>query len=128
MMQSNYLISSKNEEESCVYKRVSESAITFLVLYMDDILFIKNDISMLTSVKRWLSKEFIMKDLGVASYILGIKVYRDRSKKMLDLSQKLYIEKVLKIFSMKNSKRRFLSLRYGIHLSKMMCLTTSKEV
>ena len=39
-------------EEPCVYKRVSESAITFLVLYMDDILFIGNDILMLTTVKR----------------------------------------------------------------------------
>ena len=36
----------KNEEESCVYKRVSESAITFLKLYMDDILLIGNDIPM----------------------------------------------------------------------------------
>ena len=62
-----------------------------------------------------------MKNLGEASYILGIKVYRDRSKRMLDLLQKIYIEKVLNRFSMKNSKRRFLSLRYGIHLFKKMC-------
>ncbi len=37
---------------------------TFLVLYMDDILLIGNDISMLTSVKTWLSSTFFMKDLG----------------------------------------------------------------
>ena len=69
-----------------------------------------------------------MKDLREASYILRIKVHRDRSKKMLDLSQKLYIEKVLKRFSMENSKRKLLSFRHGIHLSKKMCLTTSDEV
>ena len=83
---------------------------------------------MLTMVKRWLSKKFFMKDLGEASYILEIKVYRDRPKRMLGLSQKLYIEKVLKRFSIKNSKRGLLPLRYGISLSKMMCPTTSKEV
>ena len=70
-----------------MYKKVSESAVTFLVLYMDDILLIGNNISMLTSVKVWLSKEFIMKDLGEASYVLGIKVYKDRSKRMIGLSQ-----------------------------------------
>ena len=69
-----------------------------------------------------------MKDLGKASYILRIKIYRDRPKWMLGLSQKLYIEKVLKRFSMKNSKRGLLSLRYGISLFKIMCPTTFEEV
>ena len=79
-----------------MYKKINESAVTFLVLYMDDILLIKNDISMLMSIKVWLSKEFAMKDLGEASYILGIKVYRDRSKRIIGLSQHMYIEEVLK--------------------------------
>jgi hypothetical protein len=33
----------KNEEEPCVYKRASGSALVFLVLYVDDILLIGND-------------------------------------------------------------------------------------
>ena len=76
----------KNEEKPCVYKRVNGSALIFLILYVDDILLIGNDIPILTMVKRWLSKEFSMKDLGEVSYILGIKVYRDRPKWILDLS------------------------------------------
>ena len=115
----------KNEEKPCVYKRVSGRVITFLILYVDDILLIGNDIPMLTTVKRWLSKKFSMKDQGEASYILGIKVYRDRPKRMLGLLQKLYIEKVLKRFNLKNSKRDLLPLRHGISLSKIMCPTTS---
>ena len=34
----------KNEDEPCVYRKVSGSAITFLVLYVDDILIIGNDV------------------------------------------------------------------------------------
>ena len=34
----------KNEDEPCVYKKISGSAIVFLVLYIDDILLIGNDI------------------------------------------------------------------------------------
>ena len=63
----------KNEEEPCVCKMVSGSVIIFLVLYVDDILLIGNDIPMLTMVKKWLSKEFSIKHLGEASYILGIR-------------------------------------------------------
>ena len=69
-----------------------------------------------------------MKDLGEASFILGIKVYRDRPNKMLGLSQKMYIEEVLKRFSMENSKRGLLSFRHGIHFSKKMCPSTPEEI
>ena len=48
----------KNLDDPCVYKKVSGSKVTFLVLYMDDILLIGNDIGMLQSVKIWLSSNF----------------------------------------------------------------------
>ena len=114
-------------DESCVYKKTSGSAIIFLVLYVDDILLIGNDIPMLQSVKTWLSSKFSMKDLGEASYILGIKIYRDRSKRMLGLSQSRYIDLVLKRFSMDGSKRGYLPMSQGIHLSKRMSPKISKE-
>ena len=115
-------------EELCVYKKISGSAVMFLLLYVDDILLIENDILILTSIKVWLLKEFFMKDLGEASYILGIKVCRDRSKRIIGLSQKIYIQEVLKRFSMKNSKRGLFSLRHNIYLSKKMCPDTPKKI
>ena len=72
----------------------------FLILYVDDILLIGNDIPSLQSVKEWLLKNFSMKDLGEATYILGVKIYRDRSNKLLGLSRSTYIDKMLKKFSM----------------------------
>ena len=71
MRQSKSLAFSQNEDEPCVYKKVSGSAVVFLVLYVDDILPMGNDISILQSVKNWLSKRFSMKDLGEATYIFG---------------------------------------------------------
>ena len=69
-----------------MYKKVSGSAVVFLVLYVDDILLIGNDVLVLQYVKIWLSKNFSIKVLGEATYILGIRIYRDRSKKLLSLS------------------------------------------
>ena len=68
---------SQNMDEPCVYKKVSGSTITFLVLYVDDILLIGNNVGTMYSIKVWLSSHFAMKDLGEASYILGIKLFRD---------------------------------------------------
>ena len=117
----------KNEDEPCVYKKVSGSAIVFLVLYVDDILLIGNDILILQNVKSWLGNCFSMKDLGEAVYILGIKIYRDRSKRLIGLSQSTYIDKVLNRFSMKDSKRGFLLISHGISLSKTQCPMTQDE-
>ena len=69
-----------------MYKKTSGSAVIFLMLYVDDILLMGNDVLVLQSVKIWLSKNFSMKDLREATYILGIKIYRDRSNKLFGLS------------------------------------------
>ena len=68
-----------------------------------------------------------MKDLGEAAYILGIKIYRDRSRRLIGLSQDTYIDKVLKRFNMEEAKKGFLPMSYGIHLSKTQCPTTTDE-
>jgi len=117
----------KNEEESCVYKKVSGSSVVFLILYVDDILLIGNNIPMLESIKTSLKNSFSMKDLGEAAYILGIKIYRDRSRRLIGLSQDTYIDKVLKRFTMEEAKKGFLPMSHGIHLSKTQCPSTANE-
>ncbi|KAK4400644.1 Retrovirus-related Pol polyprotein from transposon TNT 1-94 [Sesamum angolense] len=47
---------------------------------------------------------------------------------MLGLTQSSYIEKVLKKFKMENSKRRHLSMRHGIKLSKKQSPKTNEEL
>ena len=88
----------------------------------------RKDIPSLQSVKEWLSKNFSMKDLGETAYILGVKIYRDRSNKLLGLSQSTYIDKMLKKFSMDQSKKGYLPMSHGIYLSKDMCPKTDVEV
>ncbi|KAJ9553892.1 hypothetical protein OSB04_017937 [Centaurea solstitialis] len=117
----------KSEFEPCVYTKFSGSIVTFLVLYVDDILLIGNDIPTLQSVKNWLSKCFQMKDLGEAAYILGIKIYKNRSRRLIGLSQGTYIDKVLKRFRMDESKKGFIPMQHGIVLSKTQCPESSQD-
>ena len=103
--------------EPCVYMKVSWSSRAFIVLYVDDILIIGNDKTMLESVKQWLSC-FSMKDLGEAQYILGIKICRDRPSRLIGLSQDTYIDKVLSSFSMIASKKGSLPMSHGAVISR----------
>ena len=74
-----------------------------------------------------MSKQFSIKDLGEVAYILGIRIYRDRSNRLLGLSQSTYIDKVLKRFSMDLSKKGFVPIVYRKHPSKSMCPKTLEE-
>ena len=80
--------------EACIYKKVSGSSVAFLILYVDDILLIGNNTKFLDNIKGYLNKNFSMKDIGEAAYILGIKIYRDRSRCLIGLSQSTYLDKV----------------------------------
>jgi Reverse transcriptase (RNA-dependent DNA polymerase) len=117
----------RNPKESYVYKKVSGSSIIFLVLYVDDIFLIENDIMMLDSVKSSLSRVFSMKDLGETTYILGIRIFRERSKRLIGLSQSTYIGKMLEMFNMQDSKRGFLPMSHGISLSESQCPRTREQ-
>ena len=79
--------------DRCMYLRVNGSSYIFLVLYVDDILLESNDSNLLIETKHMLSTHFDMKDLGETSYVLGIKILRDRANGVLKLSQRTYIER-----------------------------------
>ena len=61
--------------DDCVYHKLSGSKNIFLVLNVDDILLATNDVDILHEIKRFLSRNFEMKDLGDASFVLGIHIH-----------------------------------------------------
>ncbi|GKC53211.1 hypothetical protein Tco_1075956 [Tanacetum coccineum] len=69
-----------------------------------------------------------MKDLGEAAFILGIKIYRDRSKRLIGLSQSAYMDKVLKRFRMDTSKRGYIPMQERLDLNKTHGASTPEEV
>ncbi|RVW86282.1 Retrovirus-related Pol polyprotein from transposon TNT 1-94 [Vitis vinifera] len=68
----------------------------------DDILLAINDKGLLHEVKQFLSKNFDMKDMGEASYVIGIKIHKDGFQGILGMSQETYINKVLERFWIKD--------------------------
>ncbi|GJY27458.1 putative RNA-directed DNA polymerase [Tanacetum coccineum] len=118
----------QNLDEPCVYQKASGSNVTFLILYVDNIIIMGNHIPSLQSVKSYLGKCFAMKDLGEAAFILEIKIYQDRSKRLIRLSQSAYMDKILKRFRMDTSKRGYIPMQERLDLNKTQGASTPKEV
>ena len=70
---------------------------------------------------------FSKKDLGEASYISGIKIYRDRSRHLIRFSISTYHDKILKKFKMDQAKKGFLPVLQGVKLSKTQNMTTTEN-
>ena len=89
-----------NPTDNCIYNKFSGSKYNFFVVYVDDILLATNEPNLLRDTKKFMTKNFEMKDLANVSYVLGIQIYRDRPKNIVGLSQKSYIEKLLQRYDM----------------------------
>ncbi|GKA52510.1 putative reverse transcriptase domain-containing protein [Tanacetum coccineum] len=109
-------------------RKASGSNVTFFILYVDDIIIMGNHILSLQSVRSYLEKCFAMKDLGEAAFILGIKIYRDRSKRLIRLSQSAYMYKILKRFRMDNSKHGNIPMQQRFDLNETQGASTTGEV
>ena len=103
----------ENIADRCIYIKVSGSKIIFLVLYVDDILLATNDLGLLNETKKFLSENFEMKDMGEASYVIGIEIFRDRTNGILGLSQTAYINKILERFRMESCSAGIVPIQKG---------------
>jgi hypothetical protein len=83
-----------------IYKK--DGHISYLLLYVDDIILTTSSSTLRKSIISLLSSEFAMKDLGHLSYFLGIGV--TRHKHGLFLSQKKYTETILSRAGMSSCK------------------------
>jgi hypothetical protein len=81
-----------------------------------------------TTLKKLLSSEFDMKDLGVAKKILGMEITRDRNSGLLFLSQQSYIKKVLQRFNMHDAKPVSTPIAPHFKLSATQCASTDEDV
>ena len=73
-------------------------------VYVDDITIAGESKSEVKWVKDELKRRFKLRDLGPVSFLLGVHVTRDRSKRMLSLSQRQAIVDMLKKFDMEDCK------------------------
>ena len=62
-----------------------------------------------------------MEDMDEATYVIGIEIFQDRSRGLLGLSQKAYIERVLQRFKIVNCSASVAPIQKGDKFSLMQC-------
>ena len=94
--------------DPCMYQksenRDGKQCLILIALYVNDIVLATNDTTMLNKEKNQLMKRFEIEDQGEIHHCLGMCIKRDRSTKTMHISQKAYLENILKRFNMSNCK------------------------
>ncbi len=97
----------KCHSDACVYFKPTKSNKMIIIgLFVDDVLILyhKQDEQEWFKIKEQIKLKYKIKDLGDASYILNMKITRDRPNKLLYLDQQNYIDKILNRFNMNECK------------------------
>ncbi|XP_042441388.1 uncharacterized mitochondrial protein AtMg00810-like [Zingiber officinale] len=103
-------------EHSLYLKKNSYGDILLVCLYVDDLIFTSNNISMIREFKQSMEKEFEMTDLGLMRYFLGIEV--QQREEGIFVSQEKYAKEILKKFSMEDCYAMDTPVEYGIRMTK----------
>ncbi|RVW76635.1 Retrovirus-related Pol polyprotein from transposon RE1 [Vitis vinifera] len=105
-------VSAKSDQ--LLFLRFTPSHITYVLVYVDDILVTSSDTAAITSLIAQLSSEFSLKDLGEVHYFLGIQV--SHTNNGLHLSQTKYIRDLLQKTKMVHCKLARIPLPTGLKL------------
>lgn len=90
----------RSQSDYCLYSCIKSEYVIYLVIYVDDLLIVGSSRTRVDEVKRRLSIEFAMKDLGTVKQFMGLRINVDRKKGMLTIDQTQYAKQVLAKFKM----------------------------
>ena len=115
----------KTQADHCVFvKKYDGGDFLILLLYVDDMLIVRQDLKKIASLKKALSKFFPMKDMGPAKQILGMHIFTGQ-KGFCGCRSK--DSRVLQRFNMRNAKPVYSTLLTNSKLSGNQCSETKEE-
>ena len=113
--------------DPCLYYRFTNGTMTFVCLFVDDIIIASNHDPSIEEVKKGLEKHYKLTDQGDLRWCLGMRVTRNRAKRTIQLDQERYILDVLTRFDMLKCKSVSTPMCSGTKLSADTCPATDPE-
>ncbi|CCO30980.1 Retrovirus-related Pol polyprotein from transposon TNT 1-94 Includes: RecName: Full=Protease [Rhizoctonia solani AG-1 IB] len=92
------------ETDHAVFWRREGENLAIILAHVDDMLLAGKPRAYLEDIKAEMAKSFDIVDLGEPQMFVGVEIERDRKAGTLKISQRRYIEDILKRFGMENCK------------------------
>lgn len=92
----------RSNNDYCLYIKHEKNTYLYLLLYVDDIIISGSDLKTIDNCVHDLKKEFNIKDKGNLKHFLGLEINYNREIGILKISQKDYIQSILRKFKFEN--------------------------
>jgi Reverse transcriptase (RNA-dependent DNA polymerase) len=102
--------------EHALYMKKKKGKLLVVVIYVDDLIFMGDNVEMVEKFKEEIKREFKMMDLGLMKYFLDLEVRQGPSR--IVVSQETYSKDILKKNKMTNSKSILTPMEPGAKLSR----------
>lgn len=113
--------------DNTVWVYLKDGVRVFVPIFVNDITVAANDKAKIADMKSELKKHFKFRDLGPTTFLMGVEVIRDRSKRTIQLSQKQYILEILERHGMSDCTPVLTALDSNIRLHKMLVSENEKQ-
>lgn len=113
-------------DQAVFFKHTGKSQIIVLV-HVDDCTIIGTTLLIIQNFKSDISKHVDITDLGELTWILGIEVRRDRRLRTIHLSQRSYIESIIRRYGFEDAKPLSLPMDPNTRLSSTQSPSTTEE-
>lgn len=108
----------RSANDQCLYLKQIGKETVILVIYVDDVVLAGSTLRAVEAVKRCLATEFQMTDGGEIRCFLGMCIDRDVEGKVLKISQRRFLEDLLRRFGMDECKPVSTPLEVRLKLEK----------
>lgn len=111
----------RSNVDECIYYRVDGNNVLIVAIYVDDFIIFANDDVQKNELKKSLKKQFHMKDIGEAKFVLGMQIIRDRKAGTISINQSQYIRQIIERFGMVDCNAVKTPTDLNQKLTKEMC-------
>jgi hypothetical protein len=102
--------------------------ILILIIHVDDCVMTGSNKTLIRAYKKRLHLHYELMDLRPVNWLLGIKIMCDREQQTISLSQRPYIDSIIKHFGLEDAKTYAMPMVLGVIYSQSNCPIMPTEV
>ena len=119
---------SRCDVDQAVFFRREGKAIIVVLVHVDDCTIAATSITLITDFKARISEHVEITDLGELHWLLGIEIKRDREHRTIHLSQRSYIDSILRRYGLQDLKPVSIPMDTNIRLTTAQSPSTTTDI
>ena len=117
----------RSDVDQAVFFRRDKMAVIIVLVHVDDCTITASSMNLINDFKLQISQHVEITDLGELHWLLGIEVKRDRERRTIHLSQRSYIDSIIRRYGFQDLKPVSIPMDTGSRLTTAQCPSTTAE-